>query len=245
MSLPRRMSGIGLFALGLLISLTLIILALWPDLEANYYGFTQLTTTRLKGLHCPILMAADEHAPITVRLTNTSGYKTNISLRAVISTPGESSQEKAQLVSFEPGQTRTVSWPLSAEDAVFHNFILARVYSGGAYPMPPAEGSCGVYVLNLRGVSGQAVYWTLLVIGVALLVSGGFLLEPPAEKTPPGPARPTSRQRGRLAGARLGLVVFALLGLFLSYTGAWMLATLCLAAIVLILFGMLLIVTSK
>lgn len=237
MTLPRRLSGIGLLALGLLISLTMIIVAVAPDLEADFYGFNHLSGTRLKGLHCPILMAKDEQPPITARVTNESPYKTNISLREVISAPGLTTEEKKQLVAFEAGQTQSVSWPLSAEEAVFHNLILARVYTGGAYPMPPAESGCGVYVLNLSGVNGTAVYWTLFGIGLAALLAGVFLLDPAATSDPPA--------EGGLAGARRGLAAAVVIALYLSYAGTWLLATLVLAVIVLILFGMLLNVASS
>jgi hypothetical protein len=244
MTIPRRMSGIGLFALGLLISLTLIVVALSPDLEADFYGFNVLSRVRLTGLRCPILMARDEQPLITARVTNESPYKTNIFMRAVISAPGLSTQEDRKLVAFEPGQTKTITWPLSAEDAVYQNLILAKVYMGGAYPMPPAESTCGIYLLNLSGVRGSVVYWTLFGIGLAALLAGVFLLEAPtAAKSPAGRAGDAPHRRG-LAGARRGLAIVAAIGLYASYGGLWILALLCLAVIVLILFGMLLSIAS-
>ena len=117
MSLPRRMTGLGLFALGLLISITLIVVALWPDLEAEYYGFTRLTSARFKGMRCPVLMAADEQPLITARVTNRTPDKTNIAVRAIFSHSGLP-YEQRDIALFEPGQTRVFSSSLSRRSVV-------------------------------------------------------------------------------------------------------------------------------
>jgi hypothetical protein len=48
-------------------------------------------------------------------------------------------RDERQRVPIEPGETETVSWPLSAEDAVYNNFILAAIYRNSVYPMPSAQ----------------------------------------------------------------------------------------------------------
>jgi hypothetical protein len=48
-----------------------------------------------------------------------------------------------------------------------------------------------------------------------------------------------------MAGARRGLAVTAMIGLYLGYAGQWMLAIICLAVILLILFGMLVRLASR
>jgi hypothetical protein len=232
-------------ALGLLISITLIVLALWPDLEAEYYGFTRLTNVRFGGLRCPVLMAADEQAPITARVTNRTDYKANITVRAVFSTRG-SPDEQRERRSFEPGQTEIFSWPLSAEDAVFNdNFVLARVYMLGAYTMPRSESGCGVYVLNMQGVNGMSVYWALFATAVVSLIAGVFLLDPQTVRASAPASGAPKRQRASLAGARRGLAIAAILGLYFSYAGVWIVGILCLVVLALILLGMLIATASR
>jgi len=232
--MKRRIFGIALFALGLVLTAGLTLIATWPDLEADFYGFTTLTEKRLGGVTCPVIMASDERPDISARVTNETPYTTNFSLRADVSGFLERRSER-QLVPFEPGETKTVSWRLSAEDAIYKNFILAAVYRNAVYPMPTAQTTCGVYVLNMRGVPGRAVYGTLVVLGLLALISGSFMLEPPAHA--PG--------RANVAPARRALALTAVIGLYVSYRGWWILGVLSLVVMVLILFSMLLMAANQ
>ena len=71
-------------------------------------------------------MAADEQPAISARVTNENPYAANFSMRAIVSGSIGMRSER-QRVPIEPGETETVSWPLSAEDAVYRNFILAAI----------------------------------------------------------------------------------------------------------------------
>jgi hypothetical protein len=232
----RRISGIVLFTLGLLLTIGLTVIATWPDLEADFYGFTTLSPSRLGGVTCPILMGSDERPLISSRVTNKTPYKTNIAMTADFSGFLEPRSER-KLVPFEPGETRTVSWEISAQDAIFHNFVLAEVYMGGAYPMPASQASCGVYVLSARGVNGTSVYWVLFAVGLLALCTGLFLLEPSALGVPSGSAS--------MLQARRTLALAAVVGLYVSYRGWWIAGVICLVVMLLMGFGMLLITTNK
>jgi hypothetical protein len=222
--------------LGLLLTAGLILIATWPDLEADFYGFTTLSEKQLGGVTCPVLMTADERPLISARVTNETPHKANFSLRADVSGFVEMRREQQQ-VPIETGETGTVSWPISAQDAVFNNFILAAVYRNAVYPMPTAQATCGVYLLNMRGVPGSTVYWTLFAFGLLALTAGLFLLEPPALHHALG--------RANMVLARRALALAAVIGLYVSYRGWWILGVLCLVVIVLTLFSMLLIAANK
>jgi hypothetical protein len=181
-------------------------------------------------------MAADEQPLISARVTNETPYNANFSLRADVSGFMEARREQ-QRVPIAPGETETVSWRLSAEDAIYKNFILAAIYRNAVYPMPMAQTTCGVYVLNMGGVPGNAVYWTLFALGLLSLGGGLFLLEPAAADHALG--------RANTVLARKVLAIAAVIGLYVSYRGWWILGVLCLVVIVLILFGMLLIATNR
>ena len=232
----RRISGTLLFALGLLVTAGLILIGTWPDLEADFYGFTILSQKRLGGVTCPVIITADESALIHARVRNESGHNANFLMRAEVSGFLEDRSER-QLVPIEAGETATVSWPLSAQDAVYNNFILAAVYRNAVYPMPMAQKTCGVYVLNMRGLPGSTVYWTLAALGLLALGGGLFLLEP----------RSRARDHGRanMALARRALALAAVIGLFVSYSSWWILGVLSLVVIVLTLLSMLLIVGNR
>lgn len=230
----RRILGTVLFTLGLFLAAGLILIATWPDLESDFYGFTTLSEKRLGGVTCPVLITADEQALISARVTNETPHNANFSLRADVSGFMESRSEQ-QRVPIAPGETETVSWSLNAEDAVYRNFILAAIYRNAVYPMPIAQTTCGVYVLSMRGVPGSTIYWTFFALGVLALGAGLFLLEPPG----------IHHGRANLALARRVLALTAVIGLYVSYRGAWILGLLSLVVIVLILFAMLMIVANK
>jgi hypothetical protein len=232
----RRISGTVLFALGLLVTTGLTLIATWPDLEADFYGFTTLSPTRLGGVSCPVIITADERPLIYARVRNETEHKANFLMRADVSGFIENRSERQQ-VPIEAGETGTVSWPLSAQDAVYNNFILAAVYRNAVYPMPIAQTTCGVYVLNMRGLPGSTVYWTLVALGLLALGGGLFLLEPRS--------RVRGLGRANMALARRALALTAAIGLFVSYRGSWILGLLSLVVIVLTLLGLLLIVANR
>jgi len=234
--MPRHISGIVLFTFGLLLTIGLIVIATWPDLEADFYGFTTLSPRQPGGATCPVLMTSDERPVISARVTNKTPYKTNIAMTADISGFPDLRTER-NLVPFKPGETKTVSWTITAQDAVFHNFVLAEIYMGGAYPMPASQASCGVYVLSVQGVSGSLVYWALFALGLVTLSCGLFLLEPPAPSVAAGNAS--------VVQARRVLALVAVVGLYVSYKGWWIAGVICLVVILLTAFGMLLISANK
>lgn len=235
-SMIRRISGTVLFALGLFLTAGLTLIATWPDLEADFYGFTTLSEKRLGGVTCPVIMTADERPLISARVTNETAHKANFSLRVDVSGFMETRREQ-QRIPIEPGETQIVSWPLSAQDAVFNNFVLAAVYRNAVYPMPLAQATCGVYLLNMHGVPGGTVYWTLFAFGLLALTAGLFLLEPRSDDPAPG--------RANTVLARRALALAAVIGLYVSYRGWWILGVLSLVVIVLILFAMLLIAANR
>ena len=89
----------------------------------------------------------------------------------------------------------------------------------------------------MDGVAGNAVYWTLFTLGVLALISGLFLLEPRSRDHGP--------ERASTVLARRALALAAVIGLYVSYRGWWVLGVLSLVVIILLLLSILLIAADR
>jgi hypothetical protein len=69
---PSPILSIMLYIFGVLIGFTLVLLATWSNVEAQFYGFYRRASNPLPGLRCPILMTDGETTQISLRIKNTT-----------------------------------------------------------------------------------------------------------------------------------------------------------------------------
>lgn len=167
--------GVGLFLAGMLVALLVAGLSTWANTEAVYYGFPHMTMNRLTTLSCPHFIGWDEESEVRARVTNTNPYPATVGIKSWVSVPlaWEIHTEHRKL---QPGETWHWARPIgSEENRVLRHFVFVTVYTFGGYPMPQRQSTCGIYVLPLRGVRGEAVMWGVLALAALLLVSGWWL----------------------------------------------------------------------
>lgn len=211
--------ALSLLAIGIFLGIALSVMAAWPDLEASFYGFSNQAHRTLPGLSCPILMTKDEVGIVKLKVTNNTDQKVSPTVRMEFSTQLvlATASESIQLA---PGESRTLTWTVDAENIDLGKFIFAKALIYGAYPMPSRENTCGTYVLP---VPGNGIWITNILTTLCLLClgSGSFFLykiEPPIKQA---------------NLFRLTAVIILLL-LVISFLG-WWLQTIFLLAILLLI----------
>jgi hypothetical protein len=218
---PKPTLALILLVIGILLGITLSVVATWADFEAAFYGFTKQAKTPLSGLSCPILMANNESRTISVKITNQTVEAISPSVKAEISTSLEPATT-LEFIDLAPGESRTFTWTIGPENIDLRQFIFAKVLVFSAYPMPDEENTCGVFILPVRG-NGTWILIVATIISVLSLGSGAWLLY--KKDLPAKQIRPI-----------LFLVTVILLTLVTSFLGLWIQSIALLAITVLMIF---------
>lgn len=219
---PRPV-GLVLFMFGFLLACYLIAMTTWADLEAAFFGFTSMANERISNFSCPVFLAEGESSTISLRLTNPTEKKLGATIRADVATAYSLRSERGR-VELAPHETRTLLWPVSADDAVMGRFVFAKVYMYAAYPLQSAEAACGTIVVGRLAVSGMAYYWILCCLSLVMLVTGVILSDK---------RQAISNERLNTSSARKLVTVLSGVGLAGSYAGIWPLGVLVLAILIL------------
>ncbi len=159
---------IAIYALGVVFSLTLSVLATWSSLEAAFYGFSRRADTPLTSLRCPILLNRSETGAVLVKISNTTDRALSPTVRAEFSTP-ETLLSTFDTINLAPGESKTMKWKIGPENIDLERFIFSKVLVFASYPIPDRESTCGTFIIDLPVPGNVAVY---LLIGFGLLGLG-------------------------------------------------------------------------
>jgi hypothetical protein len=185
-----------LFVLGLLILAAMAFLSSWPDLEASMFDSTTPLSAKasLRELRCPIMVAAGETAAVRAHFTNRSDRKTSFLVRSRISRGLLTyMRQDSRVIALEPGQSEVLSWPITAADAAYGRLVLARVFTTRSGDAPARQTACGILVVNVPGLPGDAVFLLGVLAGLVALGAGAAWWV--AQRRPLG-ARDDSLRRG-------------------------------------------------
>jgi hypothetical protein len=218
----NRLAGVLLFATGILLGTVLFGGLVWSDIEATFYGLPHYTNEAFDGLSCPPLMTHSETASLQATIRNDTDLAINPTVRVDISTPGVAYSDRVK-VDLEPGQSKTVEWPVSSENIDLKFFIFARVYRYSDYKTSFAEATCGILVLNIPFINGKGLF--ALWLGASLICTlAGLWMMKPAQGVP--------EQRASIPAAMRALTVTMLIGLIFGIQGAWLPGILALVVVV-------------
>jgi hypothetical protein len=217
-----RTSGLIVFYAGILLGLCLAAGMVWADLEADFYFGFAIQGEENLDLSCPFILAAGEPGRVAITLRNPGDRLAEPFVQVDVSgLIGRSFRDQLRV---EPGGSQTASWEVGSGDVVFGHLILARLYQFQARGIRSADASCGILVLDVPGLSGQAVFMTALIVG-ALLAALGYLLWAGSYRWVD---LPSERGGMLLLGGIVGL------GILLGALGWWLPGLLALAASVLL-----------
>jgi len=230
----KRTLGVLLFVVGILLSIVLTAALTWSNLEAAFYGFQRLPGDNFDGLACPALMTPHETGTILIQVSNPSNKTIEPIIRVDVSTRSVPDTKQVQL-KILPGETRHVEQPITADNIDLGLFIFAKAYRYPAYPLPNANATCGIFILDVPFLNGAQLFNIWLVLSLGLIPLGLWMWS--SSLRPEG--------AGRMINAAKVLAVIVLGGLFVSIKGLWALGLLFLALTLLMSVAMLRFVTSK
>ncbi|MFN2114321.1 MAG: hypothetical protein ACK2T6_01310 [Anaerolineae bacterium] len=171
----RGSAGPALFFAGLALLAVLAFVSAWPDMEASVFdaGTSLAADEALRSMDCPVMIAADETSSVAASFANRSDRPESFLVRSRV-TRGFITlvKEDTQQVHLEPGEERTLSWPIEADNAAYRRLVMARVLATRSAVHNAREGSCGVLVIGVTGISGQALFAVLLLAALALVAAG-------------------------------------------------------------------------
>lgn len=228
-----RLPGILLYGIGVAAGFFLMFVAAWADMEASAYDFPRLANAGLSGLHCPILMTANETRAISLNISNPIEDQISPAIKTLISTRNLP-EEFLEGIRLLPGESKRLEWMVDAENIDLGNFIFAKVLLYSAYPLPTQETTCGIFVLNLPG-TGRVIVPVLVALSLMNLGWGLYTIH--------RHTGPNERLR-KYIGSMMFLALMVGLGLTLSFVGGWISSVLVVVVtllLIIILMGSLLV----
>ncbi len=165
--------NIVLYVIGAMLGFTLVLLATWADVEAQFYGFYRRSNTPLPGLDCPIFMTSSEVNKVSLRITNTTDKPLNPNIRTEISTSALPFLS-IESIKIAPAESKTMEWRIGPENIDLKHFVFVEVLVYSFYPLPTSEGICGIFFVNLpiNGSTIVAVMTLLSLLGMGVGLYG-------------------------------------------------------------------------
>jgi hypothetical protein len=166
-----RTLGLLIFGLGILVGMVLFGSAAWADFEASLFDTSLPADGSLSTLRCPLIITASEVGQVTASFNNPTSYNISPLLHTGIS--GGSViliREDKSMVKLAPGETKQLSWTVTAEDAVWDRFVLVRVLQYPYSPLKSRSSACGIILLHIQGMTGGPIAITAIL--ASLLFSG-------------------------------------------------------------------------
>ncbi len=171
-----RPLSIILYSIGLLLALVLWGGSVWTDLEAQLFRSDHGANQVLHDLRCPLVITPKESGAIRLTFHNPTERRIQEAVRAYTTFGARMLvSETSTILPLEPGQTRILEWPISAEDAAWDRMVLFRVIIARSSPLPSRTASCGVMVVNLPWLTGGQVVGLSLGLSLLLMAGGIFL----------------------------------------------------------------------
>lgn len=161
----QRTAGVFLYVAGILLGIALAAVSTWGDLEASLFDPAERPEKANVSLRCPVFITRHEVGEVSAAFANTGKRPVQRTAWAHISQGFVTlMREERVKLPLEPGETKRMSWFVSAEDAAYGFLILVRVSALRQAPMPSQSQACGILVLDIPGVSGLfiTVVWLLL-----------------------------------------------------------------------------------
>lgn len=168
--------GIFLFFIGLLLGMVILGIATMGDFEAYIFLPEVEGKSVLRTLNCPVVIDQSEVETVQVSLTNSTDNKITPAIWTHFSEGFVTIlREERNNLTIQPGETQVVQWSISGDKATFGNWVLIKTYVYSQYPLPTSDASCGVFVADLKGLSGAQAYWFSVSASLVLMAIGVWI----------------------------------------------------------------------
>jgi hypothetical protein len=171
-----RVISFVLFAISALSGMLLGVATAAAKVEAEtYFGFDFKTRKLFKDMDCPLILTGDNVGTISVTLSNPHEKEIEPLFQVTVGSEGFSLFRYFRERKYIPaGESQTMQWMVSKEDAVYKYFILIQIYQFTAFKTPDRSGSCGILYLDVP-VIGTAVLIFTIAISILGMALGIFL----------------------------------------------------------------------
>lgn len=206
-----------IFAIGTVFGMLLGGATTVANLEsAFYFGFGYQADESLKEMDCPIILTGDDVGTVSVTLSNPNEKEIEPLFQVDIGEEGLFRTYRDRMY-IPAGESQTLQWTVSRDDAVFRYLILVKVFQFAAFKTPTRDGSCGIIYLDVpfSGMSVLIFTITISVLGMAL----GIILWLTLYK-----ALPADKARG--LRAMTVLAVSVVIAMVMGILGIWLLGVL-------------------
>ncbi|MBC8262894.1 MAG: hypothetical protein H8E47_02055 [Anaerolineales bacterium] len=207
-----RTLGVLIFSAGVLLGMALFASAVWGDLEATLFDVSMRGSAPLTTLRCPVMMTATEVGTVTAAFTNPLERAIEFTIRTHISRGYVTlMREINSKLPLAPGETQTLEWTVTPDDAAYGRLILVGVRLSAKYPLPSRHGSCGILIVNLPYFTGNQVgAFTFAASLLSMVVGAGLWVT--RNRPLSGLGLDVTRTMGALAGCVLAGMIVGLLG---------------------------------
>jgi hypothetical protein len=172
-STPLQRISILIFFIGFLVGMLLLGIAVVGDFEGYVFYPTLMGDSVLTTLDCPVIMDSSEVGTITATMQNPSEKRITPTVWTHISEGFVTLVREDRVnLELEPGESQQVQWTVTEDDAAYDYWVLVKVYVYSQHPLPSSQGSCGVFVTDLKGFTGVQVYVFAFAISVLFMGVG-------------------------------------------------------------------------
>lgn len=218
-----------LFAIGALSGMLLGAATAAAKLEAEtYLGFDFKAQESFQDMDCPLILTGDAVGTISVTIFNPNEKEIEPLFQVAIGSERDFSlfryfRERKYIPS---GESQTMQWTVTMDDAVYRHFILVQVYQFAAFKTPAHSGSCGILYLDIP-ISGTVVLISIIAASVAGMILG-IILSITLDKSTP-------IRKTRVLRAMIVMAICATLTMVTGILGIWILTMLFFAISVLLI----------
>lgn len=204
-----------IFSIGVLLGVALFGSTAWGDFEATMFDVSMSAKASLTTLRCPVMMTTAELGKITATFKNSLDRPVEFFVRTHISHGFVTlKKEIDSKLPVAAGETESLEWPVTPEDAAYGRLILVRMRLFPKYPLPARIGTCGIIVLDLPNFTGNQIFaFTLGISLLSIAVGMGIWIVG---------NRPLSGLGQDVARAMTALAGFVLVGTIVSFLGLWL-----------------------
>jgi hypothetical protein len=211
--------GTLVFSIGILIGFFVLSMMVWGDLEASLFSSSLDAKKSLSSLRCPVFMSPDESGLITAKFTNPTDKDWARYTRAFISEGFVSLMREIKMeVPVPSGGRETAIWEVYPQDAAYDRIIFFRVYVNAKYPYPSLGGSCGIIMMDFWGLTGQQIFFGLVLAFLVCITLGILILRKHSKRS-----RRDFQTKFNSSYALAGIL---LIGTTTAYFGSWIVALL-------------------
>jgi hypothetical protein len=199
--------GVVAYLTGLLLGLGLSGWFSWGGLEGVLF-VSQTADMSLKTLRCPWMLAANETGVVTASFNNPTPEEIRPTIRAEISR-AKGTRQASLILPIAPGEEKELQWTVDSKDTVFGGLILVSLYESRYADFPSHQGSCGILVSRLPGLTGMQAFFSIMAVSL-LLVACGAAVWIAGRKPLKGLERMAAQAGGALAVVVLASMVFTI-----------------------------------